>query len=133
NVGELLAALDRGAQVAIGSRMHLDSRYVVAPTFFGKLFTRHFMGRAFNLLVRMLVVPGVHDTQAGLKGFQRAAARELATPVRLDRFSFDVELLYLAQRLGLRIVECPVLFLYRQEPSTVRFIRASWATLHDRI
>jgi dolichyl-phosphate beta-glucosyltransferase len=133
NVGELLVALERGAQVAIGSRMHLDSRYVVAPTFFGKLFTRHFMGRAFNLLARMLVVPGVHDTQAGLKGFQRDAARELATRVQLDRFSFDVELLYVAQRLQLRIVECPVLFLYRKEPSTVRFIRDSWAMWRDMV
>jgi hypothetical protein len=74
NVGVLLNALESGADVAYGSRMHAGSRYVVAPSFFGKLFSRHLLGRTFNLLVRMLVVRGVHDTQAGLKGFRRTAA-----------------------------------------------------------
>lgn len=133
NVAELVAVLEQGADVAIGSRMHADSRYVVSPSFFRKLYTRHFMGRAFNLLVRALVVRGVLDTQAGLKGFSRDAARTLAARVRLDRFSFDVELLFVARRLGLRIAECPVLFLYRKEPSTVRFARDSLAMLRDML
>lgn len=65
--------------------------------------------------------------------FRSAAARELAARVRLDRFSFDVELLFVAHRRQLRIVECPVLFLYRKEPTTVRFARDSWAMLRDML
>ena len=133
NAEPLLAALTNGAQVAYGSRMHDDSRYVVAPTFFPKLYTRHAMGRVFNLLVRALVVPRIRDTQAGLKGFTRAAARELAGRIRLDRFSFDVELFYIARRLGMRIDECPVEFLYRKEPSTVRFVQDSLRMVRDML
>ena len=133
NAEPLLAALTAGAQVAYGSRMHDDSRYVVAPTFFPKLYTRHAMGRIFNLLVRGIVVPGIRDTQAGLKGFSRAAARELAGRIRLDRFSFDVELFFIARRLGMRIDECPVEFIYRKEPSTVRFVQDSLRMVRDML
>lgn len=133
NVESVLRALADGAQVACGSRMHADSRYVIAPTFFPKLYTRHLMGRVFNLLVRAVVVPGIRDTQAGLKGFSREAARELAARVRLDRFSFDVEMLFVARRLGLRIAECPVEFVYRKEPSTVRFVADSLRMARDML
>lgn len=133
NVEPLLQALEDGADVAYGSRMHAASVYVVAPGFFRRLYTRHFMGRMFNLLVRALVVPGIRDTQAGLKGFRRAAARHCAGRVRLDRFSFDVELFFVARRAGLRIAECPVRFLYRKEPSTVKFFRDSLAMVVDML
>lgn len=131
NVAHLVTALDAGADVVIGSRMHPDSRYVVAPSFFGYLFSRHLAGRVFNLLVRTLVVGGVLDSQAGLKGFRREVARSLAPRIRLGRFSFDVELLFIARRLGLRIVDCPVRFIYRKEPSTVHFLRDSLAMVRD--
>jgi dolichyl-phosphate beta-glucosyltransferase len=133
NVAPLVDALQRGADVAYGSRMHPESRYVVAPTFFGKLFTRHFMGRAFNLLLRLLVVRGVRDSQAGLKGFRRAAAVLLAHRVRLPRFSFDVELFYVANRHRLALADCPVRFIYRKEPSTVNFVRDSLAMVRDML
>lgn len=133
NVEPLEAALHAGADLAYGSRMHLDSRYVIAPTFFGKLFTRHFMGRTFNLLLRLLVVRGVSDSQAGLKGCRKAAGQLLARRVRLTRFSFDVELFYVARRHGLRLAECPVQFIYRKEPSTVRFVRDSLAMVRDML
>lgn len=129
----LLAALRAGADVAYGSRMHADSRYVVAPSFFGTLFSRHLMGRCFNLLVRALVVRGIRDTQAGIKGFRAEAARALASRVRLPRFSFDVELFFVARRLGLRIDECPVRFIYCKEPSTVKFVRDSLSMAVDML
>ncbi len=133
NLVPIVGALEGGADIAYGSRMHRESRYIVAPTFFGKLFTRHLSGRCFNLLVRILVLPGVLDTQAGLKGFRRDAARTLAGRVRLDRFSFDVELLFAARRLGMTLTGCPVLFVYRKEPTTVRFARDSLAMLRDML
>jgi glycosyltransferase involved in cell wall biosynthesis len=131
NVNVLAQALEAGADVAYGSRMHSGSRYVVAPSFFGKLFSRHLMGRIFNLLVRLFVVRGVRDTQAGLKGCRREAAQLLARRLRLTRFSFDVELFFVARRQELRLADCPVLFIYRKEPSTVHFLRDSLAMLRD--
>ncbi len=131
NADTVVAALEAGADLAYGSRMHADSRYVVAPSFFVKLYTRHLMGRLFNLLVRLCVVPGVRDTQAGLKGFRRVAARDLASRLHLARFSFDVELFFVARRLSLRLAECPVEFLYCKEPSTVQFVRDSLRMVRD--
>lgn len=130
NVGTIVTALEDGADLAYGDRMHPESRYVVAPTFFGYLFTRHAMGRVFNLLVRGFVVPGVMDTQAGLKGVKRAGAARLAVG-RMNRFSFDVELLFLARRFGMRLASCPVRFVYRKEPSTVRFLRDALRMVRD--
>ncbi|MCA9595559.1 MAG: glycosyltransferase family 2 protein [Myxococcales bacterium] len=133
NVQKMLEVLGSGADVAYGSRMHSESRYVVAPGFFEKLFTRHLMGRSFNLLTRALVLPGVRDTQAGLKGFRRPAARELAERMQLERFSFDLELLFIARQLGLDIRESPVLFVYNKERTTVRFARDAVSMLGDML
>ena len=127
----VLEALERGADVAIADRMHPDSRYIVAPGFFRYLYTRHLMGRFFNLLVRTFVVPGIRDTQAGLKGFRREAVLDLFPRGNLPRFSFDVELLYVAQRRGKRIEPVPITFAYRKEPSTVRFLRDTVQMLID--
>ncbi|MDE2293480.1 MAG: glycosyltransferase, partial [Elusimicrobia bacterium] len=128
---KVLAALEDGADVAIACRVLDESRFVMSPNFFRYLYTRHLMGRFFNLLVRSLVVPGLLDTQAGLKGFRRPAAQRLFKLRTLDRFSFDVEILFIAQRLGLRISQVPVEFRYFHEDSTVRFVRDTVAMLAD--
>lgn len=111
----LLRALEKGAHVAIGSREGTGARRQDEP------FYRHFMGRGFNFLVQLLLVPGVRDTQCGFKMFTRAAARGIF--LRLQRYgpdspivqgpmvtAFDVEVLFLARKLGLRIAEVPVLW-----------------------
>jgi len=66
------------------------------------------MGRGFNLLVQLLAVRGIQDTQCGLKCFTSTAARELFPRQTIDGFGFDVEILYLARRRGFRIVEVPI-------------------------
>lgn len=71
---------------------------------------RDLMGRCFNLLVRALVLPGIHDTQCGFKLFPGEAARALASVQRLDGFAFDVELLTVADRWGMEIVEHGVIW-----------------------
>ena len=70
----------------------------------------------FNLCVRMLVVPGIHDTQCGYKLFSAAAAKDLFATGRLNGFAFDVELLFLARRAGLTIREVPV--TWRHKPGS---------------
>ena len=136
NADRMIAELEGDAEVAIASRIHPESRYVVASEFLRYVYTRHTMGRIFNLLVRVLVVPGIMDTQAGLKGFTSKAAETIFPRGDRNRFSFDVELLYIAQRHRLPIVQCPVRFIYKKEPSTVHFFKDSivmiWSMFHVR-
>lgn len=80
---------------------------------------RHVMGRVFNALVRVMAVPGIQDTQCGFKMFTREAAETLFPLQRLDGWSFDVEVLYIARLHGLRLVEVPIRWYY-QNDSRVR-------------
>jgi dolichyl-phosphate beta-glucosyltransferase len=75
---------------------------------------RHLMGRVFNVLVRTLAVPGVQDTQCGFKCFTREAAQLVFPLQRIDGWGFDVEVLHIASRQGLRMVEVPVHWYYGQ-------------------
>lgn len=99
----LLRPLSAGFDVAIASRALPGARIEVhQPSF------RENAGRLFNLLVRALVLPRLHDTQCGFKLWRAAAAEEAFARARLDGFSFDVETLYVASRRGRRIAEIPV-------------------------
>lgn len=107
----LLDELSKGAGVAIGSREGFGARRVGEPPY------RHVMGRIFNFVVQALAVPGIDDTQCGFKAFRSDAARaifgltQLHDPgdIRGPRVSgFDVEVLFIARRLGYRIATVPV-------------------------
>jgi len=65
-------------------------------------------GWLFNTLVRLLAVRGFQDTQAGFKCFKREAAREMFPYQTMDGWGFDVEILFIAQKCGYRIVEVPI-------------------------
>ena len=125
DVESIVEALEHGNDVAVACRVLPGSRYIMSPTFFPYLFTRHLMSRAYNALVRGLLVPSVLDTQAGLKGFTREAAESIFPRLTIERFGFDVECLYIARRQGQRLVQVPVTFRYDDEPSTVRVLRDS--------
>jgi dolichyl-phosphate beta-glucosyltransferase len=101
-VPRLLTELARGADVAIASREAPGARRIDEPPH------RHFMGRIFNSVVRVLAVHGIQDTQCGFKAFTAATAQRLFRASHLDGFAFDVEVLFLAQRLGMEIVEVPI-------------------------
>jgi dolichyl-phosphate beta-glucosyltransferase len=102
-VEKLWTRLDGGAEIAIGSRALRDSNLAVHQPLW-----RELLGRSFNLVVRVLAVPGIADTQCGFKLFEREAAVTLFSQLTIDGWCFDVEALYLARRLGYRIVEVPV-------------------------
>ena len=72
------------------------------------------MGRVFNFLVRVMAVPDVQDTQCGFKCFTRAAAQFLFPLQQIDGWGFDVEILHIASRHGLTMVEIPVRWYYGQ-------------------
>jgi len=97
---ERVAAALAGADVAIGARGDLDAGS--GPVL------RRLASRVFNRAMRLLLGLPYRDTQCGLKGFRRDAARELFTRARVDRFAFDAEALFLAARLGLEVTEVPV-------------------------
>ena len=97
------AAAREQAQVAIGSRAVDRSLIGVRQPFF-----RETMGRVFNLVMRLITGLPFQDTQCGFKLFEARAAREIFGRQRLDGFGFDVEVLYIARRLGYRAVEVPV-------------------------
>jgi len=99
----LMASLDAGYDVAIASRALPGSNVEVRQS-----ASREAIGRMFNLCVRVLAVPGLHDTQCGFKLFTAEAAEASFAPLRLDGFSFDVEALFVARRRGYRIAEVPV-------------------------
>ena len=112
--------------VAIGSReVPGAKRYNEPPR-------RHFTGRAFNLIVRILAVPGIHDTQCGFKSFSAEAAERLFRVQRIDGWAFDAEVLFLAQRFGYEIIEVPVQWYYDGN-SKVNVIRDSLKMLRELV
>jgi dolichyl-phosphate beta-glucosyltransferase len=132
---ELRAALAAGCDIAIGSREGAGARRVGEPGY------RHLMGRVFNGLVRLLLIPGVHDTQCGFKLFRAEVARDLLLRSRLHRdagqivagprvTAFDVELLTIARLKGYRICPVPVVWRYG-EGSKVRPVRDTWHNVRD--
>jgi dolichyl-phosphate beta-glucosyltransferase len=102
-LSRLEQALAAGADVAIGSR-ELDTAAVRVTA---RLY-RRLIGRAFHLLVETLTVRSIRDTQCGFKLFRGPVAHELFSRMRMNGFSFDVELLMMAQRHGYRVTEVPV-------------------------
>jgi glycosyltransferase involved in cell wall biosynthesis len=92
-VSRLEVALDRGASVAVGSRAVAASRVSRSQS-----SLRVALGRAGNLWIRSLAVPGIHDTQCGFKLFDGEVGRRLFALAREDRFGIDIEVLCLAAR-----------------------------------
>jgi dolichyl-phosphate beta-glucosyltransferase len=102
-IARLEAALEAGAELAVGSRAFLSAGVSVKA----KLY-RRVIGRVFHALVELLTVRNVKDTQCGFKLFRAAVAHDLFSRMRMNGFSFDVELLVMAARRGYRVAEVPV-------------------------
>jgi dolichyl-phosphate beta-glucosyltransferase len=95
--------------VAIGSREAKGAVRYDEPAY------RHLMGRVFNWLVKVMAVPGFEDTQCGFKCFHHSVTQDLFSHQTIDGFSFDVEVLYIAQKRGHRIIEVPIHWYYQAE------------------
>ncbi len=107
-VDNFLTEMDPGSDVVIGSRELVGARRVGEPAY------RHFRGRVFNWIVKLLAVRGFQDTQCGYKLFKREATLDLFRVQRTNGFGFDVEILYLARKKGLNVQEIPVEWRHRQ-------------------
>lgn len=99
----LMAELQAGCDVAIASRGLPESKLPVRQPWY-----RELVGRAGNVLVRLVAVRGIADTQCGFKLFPRAIARRLFGAQLMTGIAFDMEILFLAQRSGMKIAEVPV-------------------------
>lgn len=122
---QLLARLDMGYDIAIGSRVHGSPEKRVQRS-----VSRRMMANVFNMLVRGLLVDRIADTQCGLKAFTRPAALDLFTRQSIAGFAFDVELLWRAQRAGYRIAEVPISWVADTE-SRIRPWRDSLSMARD--
>ena len=113
-----------GYDIAIASREKAGARRIGEPAF------RHIRGRVFNLAIRFLAIRGIQDTQCGFKCFEGGAAQTLFGLQRTDGFGFDVEVLYLARKLGYRIEELPVDWRHR-DASKIRLLVDWFVMLMD--
>jgi len=104
-ISKLEKYLREGFHIAIGSRSLKGSEVKVSQPIY-----RVLMGKTFNLLVRGFVMKGIIDTQCGFKLMKRECLEKILPGMKIDGFSFDVELLYLARKKGYKIKEVPVVW-----------------------
>jgi dolichyl-phosphate beta-glucosyltransferase len=125
--------------VAIASREAPGARRIDEPQY------RHLMGRIFNLLVRVLAIPKIQDTQCGFKVFRREVAHEVFALQTIDGWGFDVEVLFIALQRGYKLIEVPITWYYRPQSrisplkdsinmvlEVWRVRRNGWRGLYDR-
>lgn len=98
-------AFESGFDVAIGSRSAKGAEIKLHQP-----LHREMMGRTFNFFVKWLSGLNFEDTQCGFKAFTRHAAADVFIRQKLDGFAFDVEALYLANKLGYKIAEVPIIW-----------------------
>lgn len=111
---KVLARLEQqSVDICIGSRA-LDETYIKVH----QPWYRERMGKLFNFFVQMLLFRGISDTQCGFKGFRAEAAKAVFSRTKIDGFGFDVEALYLAKVLNLKIDQVAVEW-YNDERTTV--------------
>lgn len=95
--------------VAIASREIKGAQRIGEPQY------RHLMGRVFNLIVRVLAIPHIQDTQCGFKVFQRNAARDVFALQTIDGWGFDVEVLFIALKRKYKLIEVPITWYYKPQ------------------
>ncbi len=125
-IDRLRSALEEGGPIAIGSRVIPRGSPQVVQTY----LYRKWIGRCFAFLVNRMILKGIKDTQCGLKLFRREVVKDLFLDQKLPGFAFDVEILYVAQKLGYSIKEIPINWV-NQEGSKVKMIRDSCKMFWD--
>lgn len=98
--------IEKKADVVIGSRAVPGAQIKERQPWF-----REFMGRVFNKIASLFAFHGIRDSQCGFKCFNKDASEKIFTAQKLDGFSFDVEIVFLAQKFGFQIVELPVVWV----------------------
>ncbi len=107
-----------------GYDVAIASREAPGAVRYDEPWYRHVIGRIFNLLIKLIAVRGFGDTQCGFKCFRDEVADDLFNVQTLNGIGFDVELLFVAQKRGYKIIEVPVHWYYSAE-SRMRLVRDS--------
>jgi dolichyl-phosphate beta-glucosyltransferase len=102
----------------------IASREAVGSTRYDEPFRRHLSGRIFNSLIRLVVLPGLEDTQCGFKCFNARVVEAIFPLQTMPGWSFDVELLYIARRKGYRVQEIGIPWYFNPE-TKVSLVRDS--------
>lgn len=121
---KFLPSVLNGADIAIASRE------VKGAVRYNEPYLRHLTGRIFNNLIRLLVLPGLQDTQCGFKCFRAQVAEEVFQYQTLSGWSFDVEILYIAQRKGYQIREVPIHWYFSAD-TKISILKDSWQMFLD--
>lgn len=108
----------------------IASRETPGAVRYNEPFRRHLSGRIFNALIRLVVLPGLDDTQCGFKCFRARVAEEIFPRQTMPGWSFDVELLYIARRKGYRIKEIGIPWYFNPE-TKVSLVRDSLRMASD--
>jgi dolichyl-phosphate beta-glucosyltransferase len=124
---KLKQAIAGGADIAIASRAVPGAK--LEPP---QPWLREHLGRFFASVRRTIVLPRLADTQCGFKLFKGEVARKIFPMQTMTSWAFDAEVLFIADRLGYRIVEIPVLWHNRRE-SKVRVLRDAWKVFRDLV
>lgn len=118
-----------GFDIVIGSRFNFNRNI---RTRVEQKLLRRILGLIFNLCVRILVIRGIRDTQCGFKLFRGSSAREVFSTIHIDGFAFDVEVLFLAKKMGYKLKEVPINWKDRSS-SKVSSLTDPWRMLRDLI
>jgi len=109
---KLFDALDKGADIAIGSRwLRAETQTQRQP------LHRQLFGRIFNLILRLTLGLQFADTQCGFKAFKKPAVQAIFPLQKIERWGFDPEILFLARKLKFKTVEVPVAWAHREGTS----------------
>lgn len=134
---KLFSAIDAGADAAIGSRwLNSDLQTEKQPLY------RQMLGRVFNLLLRLILGLKYKDTQCGFKAFTRDAAMTIFARQRIERWGFDPEILFLANKFKFKVKEVPVSWAHDHRSKInpivdgfkmfVELLRIRWNDLNGR-
>lgn len=121
----LFSAIRAGADVAIGSRWLDRARQTIHQPLY-----RQFFGRCFNWITRTVMGLPFKDTQCGFKAFRRSAAQIIFRLQTIERWGFDPEILFIAQKLGYEIREVPVTWGH-DERSRLSYLRDGLKMLEE--
>jgi glycosyltransferase involved in cell wall biosynthesis len=121
----LFAAIDNGADVAIGSRWLDKQKQTTHQPIY-----RRFFGRCFNWVTRRVIGLPFKDTQCGFKAFRRDAAQTIFRLQTIERWGFDPEILFIARKLKYRIVEVPVTWGH-DERSRISYLKDGLKMLEE--
>jgi dolichyl-phosphate beta-glucosyltransferase len=108
----------------------IASRETAGAVRYNEPLRRHLSGRIFNTLIRLVVLPGLEDTQCGFKCFRGRVAEDVFPLQTMPGWSFDVELLYIARRKGYRIKEIGIPWHYNPD-TKVSLVRDSLRMASD--